>query len=219
MAEWMSAPVCNTRHPPAKERGMGWFLTTQKWLGLIIVWGLLAGCATTNTAPKFEPLKASVEALYLNYWDLKGLHSDLRAAARVHIEESGAQLAEIQSAARFIQQANLIAFYQWELLSITEYIRESARRDFFTLRARDLIDARDKSHNLILSVQIYEAFIRDPQALELIAACIQRIEKHMALYQQMAQALQKLQGMAADDRQASMHRSILGKLPEAITIS
>ena len=173
---------------------MGWVLATRRIIGVFAIWGLLAGCATTDTAPEFEPLKASVEALYLNYWGLKGLHSDLRAAARLHIEASGSQLAEIQSAARFIQQANLIAFYQWELLSITPYIRKNARHDYFTLRARDLIDARDKSHNLILSVKIYEAFIRDPQALELIAACIQRIEKHMALYQQMAQALHQMIG-------------------------
>lgn len=198
---------------------MGWCRTARRWLGLLILWGLLAGCATTNIAGDFEPLKTSVEALYLNYRDLKGLHSDLRAAARMHIEASGAQLAEIQSAARFIQQANLIAFYQWELLSITPYIRDNARRDYFTLRAHDLIDARDKSHNLILSVQVYEAFIRDPQALELIAACIQRIKKHMALYQQMEQALQKLQGRATMDRRASMHRSIRENWPEAITIS
>lgn len=185
---------------------MGWVLTTRRLIGLLAVWGVLAGCATTDTAPEFEPLKASVEALYLNYWDLKGLHSDLRAAARLHIEASGAQLAEIQSVAQFIQQANLIAFYQWELLSITEYIRENARRDYFTLRARDLIDARDKSYDLILSIQIYEAFIRDTRALELIGACIQRIEKNMALYQQMAQALQELKKMAQDERRASKHR-------------
>ena len=173
---------------------MGWVLKTKRLIWIVAVLGLLAGCAATDTAPEFKPLKASVEALYLNYWDLKGLHSDLRAAARLHIEASGAQLAEIQSAARFIRQANLIAYYQWELLSITAYIRDTARRDFFTLRARDLIDARDKSHDLILSVRIYEAFIRDRQALELIATCIQRIEKHMALYQQMAQELQRILG-------------------------
>ena len=173
---------------------MGRVVKTRKMIGALFVCGLLLGCATSSKAPEFEPLKASVEALYLNYWDLKGLHSDLRAAARLHIEASGAQLAEIQIAARFIQQANLIAFYQWELLSITAYIRDTARRDFFTLRARDLTDARDKSHNLILSIRIYEAFIGDARALELIGACIQRIEKHMALYEQMAQELRQLIG-------------------------
>lgn len=153
---------------------------------------LFVGCATTSASPEWGGLKPSVEALYLNYWELKALHRDLHDAALVHLEASGPQLAEIQSAARFIQQANLIAFYQWELLSITEYIRDSARRDFFTLRERSLIDARDKSNDLILSTKVYEAFIRDPQALELIDACIISIEKHRALYLQMAQELVRL---------------------------
>ena len=177
-----------------KNVPMGRGLITRKMIGALVFWGLVLGCATSDTVPDFEPLKASVEALYLNYWDLKDLHSDLRAAARLHIEASGAQLADIQSAARFIHQANLIAFYQWELISITAYIRDSARRDYFTLRARDFIDARDKSHDLILSIRIYEAYIRDPRALELIGACIQRIEKHMALYEQMAQELRQMIG-------------------------
>ena len=173
---------------------MGRGFKTRVMIGALVIWGLVPGCATTHKPPDFEPLKVSVEALYLNYRDLKDLHSDLRAATRLHIEASGAQLAEIQSAARFIHQANLIAFYQWELISITAYIRDSARRDYFTLRARDLNDARDKSHDLILFIRTYEAFIRDARALELIGACIQRIEKHMALYQQMAQELQQMIG-------------------------
>lgn len=153
---------------------------------------LFAGCATTDAAPEWGSLKSSVEELYLNHLDLKSLHHDLHTAALIHLEASGPQLAQIQSAARFIRQANLIAFYQWELLSISEYIRDSARRDFFTLRARDLIDARDKSHDLILSIRVYEAFIRDPQVLDLIGACITRIEKHRTLYWQMAQELERL---------------------------
>ena len=127
-----------------------------KWrrfaVGMMIL--MAAGCATRGTAPAWEPLNASVEALYLNYWDLKRLHQDLHGAALAHIEVSGKQLAQIQSAARFIQQANLIAFYQWELLSITAYIRDSARYDFFTLRERSLRDARDKSQDLILSARL-----------------------------------------------------------------
>lgn len=166
----------------------------RRLAGGIIILAVLAGCATTSIAPRWEPLKTSVEALYLNYWDLKGLHSDLHAAARMHIEQSGSQLAEIQSAARFVQQANLIAFYQWELLSITEYIRDTARRDFFTLRQRDLIDASGKTQDLILSIKVYEAFIRDAQALGIIDECIQRIEKHITLYQRMAKELRGRNG-------------------------
>ena len=178
------------------RKGLYAWLYRKRWplVTVIVILGLMAGCATTGASPEWEPLKTSVEALYLNHWDLKGLHGDLHAAALKHLEASGPQLAEIQSAARFIQQANLIAFYQWELLSITEYIREDARRDFFTLRARDLNDARDKSHDLILATRVYEAFIRDPKALELIDTCIQRIEKHILLYGQMVFELRRLNG-------------------------
>ena len=153
---------------------------------------LFAGCASSATAPEWGSLKSSVETLYLNYWDLKRLHRDLHDVALVHLEASGTQLGEIQSAARFIQQANLIAFYQWELLSITEYVRDSARYDFFTLRQRSLSDARDKSKDLIFSTRVYEAFIRDPQAIELIEACIISIEKHRSLYLQMTKELERL---------------------------
>ena len=171
---------------------------TMRWLAAVLIaLGFSAGCASTNDSAEWEPLKASVEALYLNYQDLRILHSDLHAAELTHIEAAGTQLAEIQNAARFIQQANLIAFYQWELLSITPYIRVSARRDFYILRERDLNDARDRSEDLILAIRVYEAFIRDPQARELIETCIQRIEKHIALYGQMALELRRLNGRSA----------------------
>ncbi len=171
----------------------------KKWLWsvLLIVTGFAAGCVSTQASPEWEPLKTSVETLYLNYRDLEILHSDLHTAAQIHLENSGSQLAEIQSAARFIQQANLIAFYQWELLSITHYIRATARRDYYTLRERDLDDARDKSKDLILATRVYEAFIHDARALELIGACIQRIEQHIALYGKMAAELRQLKGGTA----------------------
>ena len=169
------------------------------WCALLLFVGFASGCVSTQASPEWAPLKTSVEALYLNYRELEIMHSDLHTAAQIHLENSGSQLAEIQSAARFIRQANLIAFYQWELLSITHYIKASARRDFFTLRAHDLDDARDKSKDLILATRVYEAFIRDPQALELIDACIQRIEQHIVLYGRMAAELRQLKGGAATD--------------------
>jgi hypothetical protein len=168
---------------------------------------VVAACTTTAAVPAWEPLKSDVAALYLNHRELKRLHSDLHAAARAHIEAQGGQLAEIQSAARFIQQANLIAFYQWELLSITEYIRESARHDFMTLRIRSLIDARDRSNDLIMATRVYEAFIRDPHALQLIGTCIDHIEKNRELYLKMVHELENLAGSVSprDDNTAGKH--------------
>ena len=171
-------------------------------IALVFSLAIMSGCATTGPPPEWGPLKESVEALYLNYHELKTLHSDLHTAALAHIEASGPELAEIQSAARFIQQANLIAFYQWELLSITHYIRASARRDFYTLRERDLKDAQDKSNDLIMATKVYEAFVRDPQASELITACIRRIEHHIELYGRMVHELRVLHDRAGSGGKA-----------------
>jgi hypothetical protein len=154
------------------------------WTRLMVLLYILVavGCAKSTILPDFDPMRAEVEKLYLNYHALKIVNSDLHAAARRHIEESGDQLAEIQSAARFMDQANLIAYYQWELLSITEYIRDGARSDFFTLRVKDLTDAHQKSKDLILAIKVYDAFIRDPQALALIEKGIGIIQQDMAIY-------------------------------------
>jgi hypothetical protein len=147
-------------------------------LGLLLV----TGCFKGTVAPDFDPLRTEVEILYLNYHELKAVHSDLHDSARRHIEKAGGQLSEIQSAARFIDQANLIAYYQWQLLSITEYIRESARSDFFTLRVRDVADAREKSKGLIMAISVYEAFIRDDEALALIRKGIDHIQRNIDIY-------------------------------------
>jgi len=147
--------------------------------------GLLAimGCSRSAPLPDYGPLRTEVERLYLNYHELRIVYSDLRAAARLHMEREGGQLGEIQNAARFIDQANLIAYYQWELLSITEYIRDSARGDFFALRVRDIADAQQKSKDLVLAINVYDAFIQDPEALALIAKGVRHIEQHMDLYE------------------------------------
>lgn len=168
-----------------------WIYATGLIFALFIV-----SCAKPNALPNYDPLRAEVETLYLNYHDLKVVHSDLHAAARRHIEEAGEQLAEIQSAARFMDQANLVAYYQWELLSITEYIRDGARSDFFTLRVKDLADARQKSEDLILAIKVYDAFIRDPQAMTLIEKGIKLIQKNMTIYDKLAALMTPLSNIS-----------------------
>jgi len=145
----------------------------------------IIGCVSANPRPDDTPLRSEVERLYLNYHELKTVHSDLHTAARMHIARSGGQLNEIQSAARLIDQANLIAYDQWKLLSITGYIRDSARRDFFSLRVKDVAEAHRKSKDLVLTIKVYEAFIKDAAALALIAKGVAHIERNMAIYEAM----------------------------------
>jgi hypothetical protein len=103
----------------------------------------------------------------------------------MHTERSDGQLNEIQTAARLIDQANLIAYDQWKLLSITEYIRDSARSDFFSLRVKDIAEAHRKSKDLVLTIKVYDAFIKDAVALALIEKGIAHIERNMVIYEAM----------------------------------
>lgn len=153
---------------------------------------LVPGCFKTDRSPDYGPLRTEVENLYLNYHALKAVHSDLHEAARRHIDRGGEQLSDIQSAARFIAQANLIAFYQWELLSITEYIRDSARRDFFTLRVRSVADARQKSKDLIMAIKVYDAFMRDPAALDLVQQGIDHIQRNISIFERLEEEMSPL---------------------------
>jgi hypothetical protein len=156
----------------------------KKWVRAVMLleFILMVGCTRPAALPDFSPLQTKVEQLYLNYYELRVIYSDLRNVGRLQIGQPGEQLSEIQTAARFIDQANLIAYYQWELLSITEYIHEDARSDFFTLRAKDIVDARQKSQDLILAIKVYDAFIHDPAALALIAKGIEHIEQNVATF-------------------------------------
>ena len=143
----------------------------------------LVGCFKASPHPDYAPLRTEVERLYLNYHALKAVDSDLHTAALLNMERSDGQLGHIQSAARLIEQANLIAYYQWQLLSITEYIRDSARSDFFTLRVKDVAEARRKSKDLVLTIKVYDAFIEDAATLALIAKAVGHIERNVAIYE------------------------------------
>ena len=143
----------------------------------------IVGCFNANPHPDYTPLRTEVEQLYLNYHELKAVDSDLHTVALLNMERSDGQLGHIQSAARLIEQANLIAYYQWQLLSITEYIRDSARSDFFTLRVKDVAEARRKSKDLVLTIKVYDAFIKDAAALALIDKAVGHIERNMTIYE------------------------------------
>jgi hypothetical protein len=145
----------------------------------------IAACVNVAPRPDYSALRSEVERLYLNYHALKAVHSDLHTAALMHTERSDGQLNEIQTAARLIDQANLIAYDQWKLLSITEYIRDSARSDFFSLRVKDVAEAHRKSKDLVLTIKVYNAFIKDAVALALIEKGIAHIERNMAIYEAM----------------------------------
>jgi hypothetical protein len=150
-------------------------------LGMLLI---LAGCASTPLSRDDETasLKAAVETLYLNYHALEAVHAELHLAVLQGMAESDDGFREIQSAARFVRQGNLIAYYQWQLIALTPYIDRDRQRDFFTLRFKDLDDARQKTKDLMLQIKVYAAFIHDQRAQSALGRSLELLEAHIASY-------------------------------------
>jgi len=145
---------------------------------------MLAACASAPEKRGLEtaPLRAAVETLYLNYHALEAVHADLHLAVLQKMEQSDPGFREIQSAARFVRQANLIAFYQWQLIALTPYITGDRLGDFFTLRFQDLDDARHKTRDLVLQIKVYDAFIHDRRAQSVLLQSLELLEAHIQSY-------------------------------------
>jgi hypothetical protein len=165
--------------------------TPLRWLLLGGIFWLTA-CATSGTPASHQALQESVEALYVNYHALETVRQELHARAQYYLLAPGDELRHIRSAALFVEQASRTAFYQWELLSITEFIRESHRRDFFTLRLSDLDRARQATRDALDYLGLYEAFVTDGEALILMGRARELIEAHLELYDRMAAILRPL---------------------------
>lgn len=145
-----------------------------------VLWLVFVGCGLMPE--RYNELRSPVEQLYLNYQKLDDVFSDILLRSRIEREPSNGELSRIHMIARFIQQANRIAYYQWALLSITEYIDSDASTDFFTLRVADLRFAKDESIELLQLVELYSAFIRDQDVLDEIKRGTDLVEANITLY-------------------------------------
>jgi hypothetical protein len=154
--------------------------------------GGVAACAASPPPSDPHPLQEPVEALYLNYHALEEVRKELHLRAQHHLPLPGDEFRNIRSAALAVGQANRAAYGQWSLLSITEYIKDSHQRDFFTLRQRDLTLARQQTIEALETMAIYAAFVTDRDALELLERSRRLMEGHVALYDRMAGILRPL---------------------------
>lgn len=165
----------------------------RRLCGLLLggaIW--LTACATAGPPANHQALRAPVEALYANYHALETVRQELHGRAQYYLLAPGEEMRHIRSATLYVEQASRTAFFQWELLSITDFIRDSHRSDFFTLRLKDLERAgRDTRHTLDY-LTIFEAFVRDGEALGLIERARELIQTHLELYSEMAATLRPL---------------------------
>ena len=153
---------------------------------------LLGLCLTTFDAhPESSEnnLKSQVEKLYLNYRELDHIYKELHNVAVSEISGPDVQLSYIQKAYLFVSETNLVCYYQYRLLSITPYIRDDRRSDFFTLRVKGLDKAISESRDRINSLKLYYGFIDSKPARKLIDSAIGLIEGNIYIYEKIFEIL------------------------------
>ena len=147
-----------------------------------------------QTAAGFLPdaedrLQTIVGRLYLNYRSLDNIYKDLHGASLEAFSGSDQQLSYIQKAYLFVNEANLICFYQWELLGVIEYIKEDRRSDYLTLRVKDLGRSIFESRDRINSLKLYRPYIESDAATEKIDEALGIIEANIYIYEEISDIL------------------------------
>jgi hypothetical protein len=136
-----------------------------------------------------DNIRPPVVSLYANYRELEEVRSEILALGNRYFWGSEGTLENVHAVVRCIEQANLIAFYQWRLLSITEYIRPDRLEDFFSLRVSGLQKAVDESKALITFIRIYGSAIEDERIVAEIEKGETLIKEDVALYGQLVEAI------------------------------
>ncbi|KPJ78737.1 MAG: hypothetical protein AMJ54_02075 [Deltaproteobacteria bacterium SG8_13] len=146
----------------------------------------------TAAAPcgaKDQQINELIARLYLNHNSLQTIYRDLHEAAIDNIDGSDRQLSYIQKSYLFVSEANLVCLYQWELLSMVDYIRQESRSDYFTLRVKGLRKAIFESRDRINSLMLYYGFIDTAQTRKLLDDAIGLIEANIYTYEQLVDML------------------------------
>lgn len=144
---------------------------------------LLALALPVRAAAPDAAIDAAVEKLWFNQKSLARVDGDLHAVAWHRLNGPDLALARLQRVALHVAQARTIAHHQWELLATVDYIREAARRDFFTLRYRGLHRAVDRSRDLLAFIDLYSGSIEDAAAREALAHGRGLIEGNIYLFE------------------------------------
>jgi hypothetical protein len=97
----------------------------------------------------------------------------------------------IQKIALFINEARLICYYQWALISIHDYIKRDMRSDFYTLRLKDLRQAISDLAFTIQLIDLYLLYIEKEEARQPTAEAVANIKAGIYLLEGMAEIIEK----------------------------
>jgi hypothetical protein len=134
-------------------------------------------------------IKEKTEQLYLNYKQLDRYYKDLREITNAYIYESDEQLNYMQKIALYINEARLTGYYQWQMLSVIEYIKPAYLNDYYTLRKKDLQKAVKDMNFLLSLLGLYTTYIENKAALQPVGEAITNIKGTVYLFEGLVQML------------------------------
>jgi len=137
-------------------------------------------------------LEEIIGRLYLNHRTLSVVYSNLHDTALDAVNGSDEQLGFIQKTYLFVSEANLVCLNQWELLSITGYIKDSHLSDYYTLRIKGLERAVFESKDRLVSLKLYSTYIESPEPRKLIEEAVGLIEANIYMFEELADLLKPL---------------------------
>ncbi len=161
------------------------------WVILVLLL-LLSQTALAQSSAIDGRFEEIIGRLYLNHRSLSVVYTNLHDAALDAVNGTDQQLSTIQKSYLFVSEANFVCFYQWELLSITGYIKDSHRSDYFTLRVKDLERAAFESRDRVVSLKLYSAQIENPEPRELLDEAVGLIEANIDMFEELADLLKPL---------------------------
>ena len=156
---------------------------------------LFISLAIPFSASATEPLSRVEEItgnLLMNTKKLEHIYQDMHDYAQWTMNRSDRQLDYIQKSYLFINEAKTISFFQWELLSVFDYIREERKSDYITLRYKDLRRAIDDTKLTVHLLNTYMIFIEKPEVQKSIEEAIGLIQGNIYMYEELRRLLRPL---------------------------
>jgi hypothetical protein len=169
--------------------------------GMILLTAALTGCTPLNQTrsnmtagvdadPIIAVLTPDIERLYLSWHELDQAYKDYKFLERGFLfDPDDRQLAYIQKAGLYVQDAATRIHHRWEQLSVLHYIRPEMMRDYLTLNVKGLTSAIKEIGYDEKFLTIYGTFITHEAVTEELDRVRDHIRMNMGVLNQILEKL------------------------------
>ena len=170
-------------------------------MGMILLIAAVTGCTLFNQTKGYETqavdadpiiviLTPDIERLYLSWHELDQTYKDIKFLERGFLfDPDDRQLAYIQKAGLYVQDAAVRIHHRWEQLSVLHYIRHEMMRDYLTLNVKGLTSAIKEIEYDEKFLTIYGSFITHETVTDALNRARESIKKNMGVLNQILERL------------------------------